>query len=362
VPFQFAKLVRHNISKRAISRRAFRSLILLGMLGVLMLPVVHTAPSQDTTNFPTIGVIHRHASELDAILPTEAKIEVIASGFDWSEGPVWVPEDGGYLLFSDIPRNSIYKWKEKEGISLWMKPSGYTGVADYGREPGSNGLTLDNQGRLTLCEHGDRRIARLEPNGGKRTLADSYQGKRLNSPNDLVYKSDGVLYFTDPIYGLPQRENDPMRELDYCGVFRLGAEGGLTLLTDKMTRPNGIAFSPDESVLYVSNSDPAHAVWMRYSVNADGTIGEGSILYDATSMVGKNPGLPDGFKVDRDGNLWATGPGGVYVISPEGKLLGRLETGEATSNIAWGNDGSVLYITSDMYICRVQTSTKGAGW
>jgi gluconolactonase len=342
--------------------RAFRSLRLLGMLGVLMLPVVQTTPSQDTTNFPTIGTIHRFDAELDAILPADARIEVIASGFDWSEGPVWVAEDGGYLLFSDIPRNSIYKWKEKEGISLWMKPSGYTGVADYGREPGSNGLTFDKQGRLTLCEHGDRRIARVEANGGKRTLADHYQGKRLNSPNDLVYKSDGTLYFTDPIYGLPQRENDPMRELDFCGVFRLTDDGNLTLLTDKMTRPNGVAFSPDERTLYVSNSDPEHAVWMRYPVQDDGSIGAGSMLFDATSMVGTHPGLPDGFKVDRDGNLWATGPGGVYVIGPEGKLLGRLETGEATSNIAWGNDGSVLYITSDMYICRVQTATKGAGW
>ncbi|MCW5964420.1 MAG: SMP-30/gluconolactonase/LRE family protein [Bryobacterales bacterium] len=327
-----------------------------------MLPLVQTVPSQDTTNFPVIGEVHRLAPELDAILPTDARIEVVASGFDWSEGPVWVKDDGGYLLFSDIPRNSIYKWKEKEGISLWMKPAGYTGVADYGREPGSNGLTLDSQGRLTLCEHGDRRIARLEPNGGKRTLVDNYQGKRLNSPNDLVYKSDGALYFTDPIYGLPKRENDPMRELDFCGVFRLSPQGELSLLTDAMTRPNGLAFSPDEKTFYVANSDPARAVWMRYPVNADGSIGQGTVLYDATSMVGKKPGLPDGFKVDRSGNLWATGPGGVYVISPQGKLLGRLETGEATSNIAWGNDGSVLYITSDMYICRVKTSTKGNGW
>ncbi len=347
---------------RFVRRPAFRLACRVVMLGLLMFPLVHTSPSQDTTNFPVIGEVHRHAPELDAILPADARIEVVASGFDWSEGPVWVKEEGGYLLFSDIPRNSIYKWKEKEGISLWMKPSGYTGVADYGREPGSNGLTLDSQGRLTLCEHGDRRISRLEPNGGKRTLADNYQGKRLNSPNDLVYKSDGSLYFTDPIYGLPKRENDPTRELDFCGVFRLSAQGELGLLTDSMTRPNGLAFSPDEKTLYIANSDPAQAVWMRYPVNADGSIGQGAVLYDATSMVGKYPGLPDGFKVDRDGNLWATGPGGVYVISPQGKLLGRLETGEATSNIAWGNDGSVLYITSDMYICRVKTNTKGNGW
>lgn len=340
----------------------YRSLPAVVILGVVMFAIVHTAPSQDTKNFPAIGTVHRLDAALDTLLPKDARIEVIASGFDWSEGPVWVKEDGGFLLFSDIPRNSIYKWKEMEGISLWMKPSGYTGVEDYGQEPGSNGLTLDSQGRLVLCEHGDRRIARVETKGGKRTLADSYQGKRLNSPNDLVYKSDGSLYFTDPIYGLPGRENSPLRELDFCGVYRLSPEGELTLLTKEMSRPNGIAFSPDEKTLYVSNSDGARAVWMAFPVNADGGLGTGKVLYDATSVHGKLPGSPDGFKLDRNGNLWATGPGGVYVISPEGKLLGRIETGERTSNIAWGNDGSVLYITSDMYICRVKTSTKGDGW
>jgi len=341
---------------------AFRFFRVVAILGLLMLPLVHTAPSQNTRNFPVLGKIIRNAAELDALLPADARIEVVASGFEWSEGPVWVKEDGGYLLFSDIPRNSIYRWREGEGISLWMKPSGYTGVGEYGDEPGSNGLTLDKQGRLTLCEHGDRRIARLEKDGGKRTLADNYQGKRLNSPNDLVYKSDGVLYFTDPIYGLPRKENDPGRELDFCGVYRLTPDGAVTLLTKELTRPNGIAFSPDEKTLYVANSDPKRAIWMKYPVQADGTIGGGSILYDATAQVGKSPGLPDGLKVDREGNIWATGPGGVYIISPSGKLLGRIDTGEATSNVAWGGDGSVLYITADMYICRVQTRTKGAGW
>lgn len=332
------------------------------MLGVAMLAVVHTTPSQDTVNLPTIGKVHRLDPTLDGLLPKEARIEVVASGFDWTEGPVWIKDDGGYLLFSDIPRNSIYKWKEKEGVSLWMKPSGFTGVADYGAEPGSNGLTLDAQGRLVLCEHGDRRIARLEPGGGKRTLADNYQGKRLNSPNDLVYKSDGSLYFSDPIYGLPKRQDDPTRELDFCGVFRLAPNGELTLLSKVLSRPNGLAFSPDEKTLYVSNSDDAHAVWMAFPIRDDGTTGEGKLFYDATASMGKLPGAPDGFKLDRDGNLWATGPGGVYVLTPEGKLLGRIETGERTSNIAWGGDGSVLYITSDMYVCRVQTSTKGNGW
>lgn len=342
--------------------RHFSLPLTTAMLGIAMFAVVHTAPSQQTTNFPVIGVVHRLDPALDRLLPKDARIEVVASGFDWPEGPVWVGEDGGYLLFSDIPRNSIYKWQENFGVSLWMKPSGYTGVADYGAEPGSNALTLDAEGRLVMCEHGDRRISRLEKNGGKRTLIDNYRGKRLNSPNDLVYKSDGSLYFSDPIYGLPKHENDPARELDFCGLFRLAPDGELTLLTSELSRPNGLAFSPDEKTLYVSNSDNARAVWMAYPVNADGTIAPGRVFHDVTASMGKLPGAPDGFKIDMEGNLWATGPGGVYVISPEGKLLGRLETGERTSNIAWGDDGGTIYVTSDMYLCRIKTSTKGNRW
>src|SRR5207248_521102 len=205
-----------------------------------------------------------------------------------------------------LPRNSIMKWKEGEGISLFMKPSGFTGVTDYGREPGSNGLLRDPQGRLVCCEHGDRRISRLEFGGGKRTLVDNYMGKRLNSPNDLCYKSNGDLYFTDPPYGLPKQADDPTRELDFCGVYRLGRDGKVTLLTRDLTRPNGLAFSPDEKTLYVAVSDPDKAIWMAYEVRTDGTLGSGHMLYNTTNMVAKFPGLPDGMKVDRDGNLFAT--------------------------------------------------------
>jgi len=240
-----------------------------------------------------------------------------------------------------------------------MKPSGYTGVAGYGREPGSNGLTFDKQGRLILCEHGDRRIARMDSDGGKITLADRYQGKRLNSPNDAVVHSSGDVYFTDPIYGLPQQEKDPRRELDFCGVYRWSAsDGSVTLLSKELSRPNGIAFSPDGKTLYVANSDPARAIWMAFPVMGDGTAGAGRIFADVTPMVAKLPGLPDGFKVDRAGNLWATGPGGVHIYSPAGNRLGRIETGEATANVAFGDDGSTLYITADMYICRVKTKAK----
>lgn len=311
--------------------------------------------------YPTIGSVIREDARLDALISPNAKIEVLASGFEWSEGPVWFP-DGDYLLFSDIPRNSIYRWSEAEGLSLWMKPSGYTGVTDYGAEPGSNGLTRDPQGRLVLCEHGDRRVSVLTENGGKLTLADRFEGKRLNSPNDVVFKSDGSMYFTDPPYGLPNRWDDPLRELDHCGVYRLSPAGELSLLTATMTRPNGLAFSPDERTLYVANSDPDRAVWMAFDVLPDGSIDNGRVFVDVTPMVGSLPGLPDGMKIDREGNLFATGPGGVHIYDPSGELLGRIDTGVATANCAWGDDGSTLFITSDMYVCRIRTLTRGADW
>ena len=316
---------------------------------------------QHSVNFPILGKIHRDDAKINDLLGPDAKIEVISSGFAWSEGPVWI-KNGSYLLFSDIPNNKIMKWKEGTGVSLFMQPSGYTGVTDYGAEPGSNGLTVDSQGRLTAAEHGDRRISRLEPGGGKRTLVDNYQGKRLNSPNDLVYKSNGDLYFTDPPYGLPKRENDPMRELDFFRVYRLGKDGKLTLLTKEMTRPNGLAFSPDEKTLYVAQSDPDKAIWMAFPVKDDGTLGVGRVFGDVTSMVKTHPGLPDGMKIDAKGNLWATGPGGIHIFSPDGKRLGRIETFERTANCNWGDDGMTLYITADTYLCRIKTRVKGAGW
>lgn len=330
-------------------------------LVLIALAWAHPAHGQSTPS-PRFGVIDRLDPRFDRLIPRDAKLEKLADGFDWSEGPVWV-RAGGYLLFSDIPRNSVMKWKAGEGISLFMKPSGYTGVEPYGTEPGCNGILLDGEGRLVFCEHGDRRVSRLEHRGGKKTLVDSYEGKRLNSPNDGVFKSNGDLYFTDPPYGLPNRYDDPRRELDFCGVYRLSKAGELTLLTKEMTRPNGIAFSPDEKTLYVAQSDPEAAIWKAFDVKPDGTLAEGRQLFDATAWVkaGK-PGLPDGMKVDAAGNLFATGPGGVHVFAPDGTHLGSIDTGERTANCAWGEDGTVLYITADMYLCRIQTSTKGKGW
>lgn len=305
-----------------------------------------------------MGKVHREGALLDKLIPQDSKLEVLASGFKWTEGPVW-NKDSGYLLFSDIPNNVIMKWKEGEGASVFMKPSGYTGVADYGEEPGSNGLLYDAKGQLILCEHGDRRIAVLTNGGGKVTIADKYQGKRLNSPNDAVMHSNGDIYFTDPPYGLPKKQDDPLRELDIFGVYRISKDGTVTLLTNELIRPNGIAFSPDEKTLYIAQSDSKKAIWMSFPVNADGTLGKGKVFYDVTSVMGTLPGAPDGLKVDKQGNIFASGPGGIYIFSPEAKLLGRIETGQRTSNCAWGDDGSVLYITADDYLCRIKTSTKG---
>ena len=305
---------------------------------------------------------------LEQLIDLEADIEVLSSGFLWSEGPVWVPEKehphGGYLLFSDIPNNRVVRWDEGKGAETWLKPSGYTGAEPYGGEPGCNGLLLNAEGQLISCEHGDRRLSVLTKGGGKRTLVDNYQGKRLNSPNDVCLGSDGkTLYFTDPPYGLPKRWDDPRRELEFCGVYRLSHDGEITLLTTEMTRPNGIAFSPDFDTLYVAQSDPEAALWKSFPVKEDGTIGEGTVFHDATEAFKEGlPGLPDGLKLDEKGNLWATGPGGVYIFAPNGKLLGRISTGERTANCAWGNDGTVLYMTADTYLCRIKTKIKGAGW
>ena len=316
--------------------------------------------AQDTMNFPVLGKIIREDPRLDQLIPPDAKIEVLASGFEWAEGPVWSKREKA-LLFSDVVMNQVMIWREGKGVSVYLKPSGFTGILPYSKEPGSNGLTFDGKGRLISCEHGDRRVSALEQGYGKRTLVDSYMGKRLNSPNDVIFDSQGNMYFTDPPYGLPkQGDGDPTRELDFCGVFRLSYDGKLSLLTKEMTKPNGIALSPDEKTLYVAQSDPAKAIWMAFPMNGDGTVGKGRVFADVTSMAGKFPGLPDGMKVDHNGNLFATGPGGVHIFAPDGKRLGRIETGEATANCAWGDDGSTLYITADMYLCRVKTRTKGA--
>jgi gluconolactonase len=310
--------------------------------------------------------VERLDPALDGLIDPGAKIEVLAEGYDWSEGPVWV-KDGGYLLFSDVPTNIIHRWKEGEGARPWLKPSGYTSTEPRGGEIGSNGLTLDAQGRLVICQHGDRRVALLDapltaPQPKFTTLADRYQSARFNSPNDLVFHNNGDLYFTDPAYGMEKQWDDPKRELPYAGVFRRDKSGQVTLLTREMTRPNGLAFSPDEKRLYVAQSDATAAIWRVFDMQSDGTLGANRILFDATSMTKTRTGLPDGLKIDTEGNLWASGPGGILVISPEGKHLGTILTGQATSNCAFGDDGRTLYVTADMYLMRVRLKAKGAGF
>jgi gluconolactonase len=314
---------------------------------------------------PAMGKIERLDPAFDELIAKDTFLEKLDTGFEWVEGPVWVPRDGGYLLFSDIPRNSVFKWQEGQKSSLFLKPSGYTprNLTNL-REPGSNGLLLDSDGRLVLMMHGDRCVGRLNKDGKTFTvLADRYNGKRLNSPNDGAFKSNGDLYFTDPPYGLMTKgskpDEFPGQELDFCGVYRLSPDGNLTLLTKQMTKPNGIAFSPDEKTLYVANSDPKKAIWMAFPVRDDGTLGEGKVFHDATEWAGKKKGLPDGMKVDVHGNVFATGPGGVLVFNPHGKLLGLLDTRVNTANCAWGNDGSVLYVAADKSLARIQTKTRG---
>ena len=324
-----------------------------------------TDPDQTMASKRLIGTVEVLDEVLTSLVAVDAQLEVLAEGFDWSEGPVWV-NSGEFLLFSDVPTNRIYQWMEGSEVNIFLEPSGYTGTEARGGEVGSNGLTLDSEGHLVIAQHGDRRVARLdtsvlEPQPVYETITEQYDGKRYNSPNDLVYHSNGTLYFTDPPYGLEFRMSDPAKELDFQGMYSVSPDGTVQLLESAMSRPNGLAFSPDESTLYVANSDPERAIWMAYDVLPDGGISNGRVFFDATDLVEEGlPGLPDGLKVDVSGNLFATGPGGVLILSPEGVHLGTINTTQATSNCAFGGDGSLLYITADMFLLRIQLLTKGA--
>jgi gluconolactonase len=307
---------------------------------------------------------------IDRIVAPDAVLERIATGFTWVEGPIW---DSGSLFFAEIPSNSIRRWTPGTGVSIFLQPSGYKGSDAYGAEPGTNGMTLDARGRLTVAGHAQRDVFRFEtidPQGPITILADNYLGKRLNSPNDLVYRSDGSLYFTDPPYGLrTQKDTDPEKQLKVNGVYRIpravehkpGApplRAELQLLVSDLTRPNGIAFSPDEKYLYVNNSEPKK-IWMRYRVLPDGTLAEPKLLYDATSDP--RPGAPDGMKVDVEGNIYSAGPGGVWIFSPAGKALGTIVMPERVSNVAWaGPDRQTLYITASTSVYRVHLKIPGA--
>ena len=294
---------------------------------------------------------------LAEIVPDGAPLERVAGGFEFTEGPVWSAE--GALLFSSPNTNAIYRWTPDGRVDVFRSKSGYTGV-DIGRyhQPGSNGLTFDPEGRLTMCQHGNRRVLRVEPHGNTTVLADAYEGGRLNSPNDLVYRSDGTLYFTDPPFGLPGGFDDPHKELPFSGVFGVAPDGEIFLVTGELEGPNGLAFSPDERFLYVGNWDPQAKVVMRYEIGVNGTrVGEGEVLCDLTSAPGAD--AIDGLKVDREGNLYVCGPGGVWILSPDGDPLGLLRLPEDPHNLAWGDDGRTLYITALTGIYRIRLRKAG---
>ncbi len=320
-------------------------------------------PAMEIVQSPTYpilgeGQLEAYDDTFWELVSQDAPLEILAEGHEWTEGPLWVSADS-MLLFTDIPRNAVYRWKEGSGTTIYLEPSGYLGENFKGQEPGANGLLLDSTGALVLCQHGERQIARMthpldHPQPEYEVLAATFEGKRFNSPNDAVYKSNGDLYFTDPPYGLPEQAEDPGKQLPFQGVYRLGTDGKVTLLTDEFSRPNGIAFSPDEKVLYIANSDPEKALWKAFDVNREGLLENGRLLFDATDQVPGHKGLPDGLKVDDRGNLFATGPGGVFVFSDGGRLLGRIHTGQATSNCALNEDGGYLYITADSYLLRLR--------
>jgi gluconolactonase len=311
------------------------------------------------SNKKTTGTIIKYDEALSSIIDTATKAEIIAEGYEWSEGPLWI-EKHNMLLFSDVPMNTIYKWTEANGAEVYLKPSGYTGTTPSKcKEPGSNGLTIDTDGHLVLCQHGDRAVSLMDapfdkPAAKFITLVNKYEGKKLNSPNDLVFNADGELFFTDPPYGLfTQDDSDSAKEIKHNGVYKVKKDGTVILLVDSITRPNGLAFLPGEKQLLVANSDPEKPNWYIFDVSGD-TMSNGKLFYSAAEeRKTMKHGLPDGFKINKQGIVFATGPGGVYIFNSSGKKLGLIKLDEATSNCALSNDEKTLYVTNDMYVLRI---------
>ena len=305
-----------------------------------------------------VGRIERLDRRLDRLIATDAVVEKVADGLTWAEGPLWEARSGA-LLFSDVPRNAIFRWRPDDGVTLAIPRSGYTGEEPFtGPEPGSNGLTFDREGRLVLCQHGNRQVVRRERDGAVTVLADRFEGRRLNSPNDLIHHPGGDLYFTDPVFGLPGGFDDPGRELDFQGVFRVGSDGRVHAVVRDLRAPNGLAFSPDGRVLYVANSERSRPVWMAYDVSPDGIVSGGRQFAEASAWVQPGDNVPDGMMVDRHGNVFATGPGGVHVFAPDGTRLGRIIVGVPLGNVAWGDHG-MLFIAANHWLVRVPTLTGG---
>jgi gluconolactonase len=325
----------------------------------------HTATTEkkdSVVSAPAMSESPKHISILDAeglnLLDSTATIEVIAEGYKWTEGPVYV-SDSDYLLFSDVPANRIYKWKQGNGASIYLEPSGYTGTIPKEKEPGSNGLVIDKNRKLVLCQQGNRQIGRMKsplnkPKAVFETIVSSYQGKKFNSPNDAVYALNGNLYFTDPPYGLENGVKDSTKEIPFQGVFLVKPGGKAVLVTDKVSYPNGIALSPDNKILYISNSDSDNKEWMKYELNEQGLVARESVFYRVSADEGKLPGSPDGMKVNARGYIFATGPGGIWLFNPAGKVLGRIYTGELTSNCYIDQVHNMLYMTCKSYVMRVK--------
>ena len=318
--------------------------------------MVACKPKEDK---PALATIERIDPAFDALIDADAQVETIMDGFAWSEGPLWLPNEN-FLIISDVKKNTIFKWTKEKGKEVYLTPSGYTTASSqpYSNEPGSNGLLLTADGKLVLCQHGDRRVSVMNasldaPKAEFTPLADNYQGKKFNSPNDAVFNSSGTLFFTDPPYGLPDN-NGATKEIPFQGVYK-AANGVVTLLSDSVTRPNGIAFFPGERRLIVARSDPEKAIWYTFDLNERDSVKSAAIFYDATEVAKTGvPGLPDGLKVDPSGNVFATGPGGVWIFDQSGKVLGKIKVTEPTSNVAFSPDGKTLFITANMYVLKLE--------
>ena len=327
------------------------------------LPIASSAATAAGAAGGTPRGIRRLSPKLDAILDASGPVETLGGGYTWSEGPLWVPRAGGMLLFSDVPANRIWRWRREQGFDLFLEPSGLAGpIPPSIREAGANGLALDGRGRLLIADSGSRTVARLDFATAKKTVVvDRFEGKRFNSPNDVICASDGAIYFTEPPYGLAGDGNSPLRELDFCGVYRLGADGQLAVVDRSLTRPNGIALSPDESTLYVAVSDPKGPVLVVYTLDARGMPTAKRVLVDfAADLAAGGQGLPDGMKVAAEGHLFASGPGGMHVLSPEGERLGLIQTGDVISNCTIGEGGAALYMTSNHDIARISLKPRRA--
>lgn len=338
-----------------MTNSAIRLGLFFASVALLLLTHCTAAPDEAAIDHGA-GTVLKKSDAIDAIVPADYSIERLAGDMRFTEGPVWVKGDDPHLLFSDIPANRIYRWAEGDTEASVYYDQMHKDD-DTGGQGGSNGLTLDPDGALLACEHGNRRISRMV-NGEWETVVDSFEGKRLNSPNDAAWHQNGWLYFTDPPYGLPQQDDDPAKELEFNGIYRLNYDTGeVQLLNKEQTRPNGIGFSPDFKTAYVANSDGARKLWMAYDVNEDGMFENGRVFFDATEETA--PGSPDGLKLDTVGNIYATGPGGVWIFSAEGTHLGTIQPEEVPANVAWGDDGSTLYMTARTGLYRIKLLSEG---